>query len=117
MTLRFRVFAIFVLAPLSLGAQQECNCLEYPFRPNPPCAEMCIRALVQDRPGDIANVKNIDPGVAVHLRILATVDDPKQIDFSGISTKMDLENLSLEAISSGWVAMEAGPPQRQIFHQ
>jgi tetratricopeptide (TPR) repeat protein len=88
----------FLLVSVPAVAQQQCDCLYYPFNPAPPCPEVCFRKIVHHGSVDIAQVKNLDPGVAVHLKLLASSPDRLAIDFSNINSKSDLESLSLESI-------------------
>lgn len=100
--------ALFLLLGLARPAfaQVQCNCLEYPFRPDPPCSQQCFKVLVDSDADGIAGVRDLDPGVAVHLRILRTRKDKSEIDFSSLKSKRDLESFSLKSLEKGSVRLE-----------
>ena len=103
-----RILAILSLSMTSsVIAATTCNCFDYPYRPDPPCPTLCYKKLIVGGFGDIARVKNLDPGVAVHLRILSSQSDKGLIDFDKLNSKEDLERQTLQILErKGWGAKD-----------
>jgi hypothetical protein len=95
---------------------KECNCSTYPFTPNPPCFRICVKALSLDTNADLSTVKNIDPGVAIGIKVLSEGErqettitkgmDMKHINFSNINEKADLEREALKLLNTKSKSME-----------
>lgn len=86
---------------------KECNCSIYPFEPNPPCFRICVKALSLDTSKDLSSVKNIDPGVAVGIKVLSEGErhetggtDMRHINFNNINEKADLEREALKLLNT-----------------
>lgn len=87
---------LMLFTPMTAKAA-ECDCTTYPFRPNPPCYGQCVERLSAKPGGRFSNVRNIDPGVSVGIRVLSE-GDRSSIDFKGISGKADLERAALKSL-------------------
>ncbi|WP_374568109.1 hypothetical protein [Ideonella sp.] len=94
---------ILLIATATLGqgfAADQCDCTIYPFTPNPPCYGKCVGQLTSLKGTDFSKIKQLDPGVAVGLKVIASRPDKSAIDFSKIKGKKDLEGLALESLES-----------------
>lgn len=77
----------------------ECDCSSYPFKPNPPCYGICISNLSSSKNINLTNVKNIDPGVAVGIKVISESKYRETTNFMGIKEKADLEREALRLIN------------------
>ena len=77
----------------------ECDCTIYPFKPNPPCYSACVAKLSSQKNIDLSAVKNIDPGVAVGIKVLSESKERYVIDFKSIEGKPDLEREALKSLN------------------
>lgn len=57
-------FSIALLSLAEITVARECDCTEYPFKPNPPCFNLCVAKLSAKPVSEAAIVKNIDPSVS-----------------------------------------------------
>lgn len=90
------IFLIFI----SDVSADDCDCSNYPFRPNPPCYGICVAKLVTQKNADLTTVKNIDPGVSVGIKVLSEGSDHINIDYVKIKGKEDLERAALKKLNS-----------------
>lgn len=103
----FIAISLFVVSAANAQDATKCKCLEWPFLPDPPCPNVCFRSLTDQKDLDLSKVKNLDPGVAVSIRVLRA--DKSKIDFANINSKRDLEKLALDSLQSGQVLMMTAP--------
>lgn len=95
--------ALLCLALLSVAgasAAKDCDCSEYPFKPNPPCYGECVARLSAKPPSDAAAIKNIDTGVLVGIRVLSQDKNRSTLDLKSIQNKPDLERAALKSMKS-----------------
>lgn len=107
-----KIVPVLLLSFSATGASAaECDCRSYPFKPNPPCFGLCVDNLSLHKDINLSTVKNIDPGVAVGIKILATertvhgasdkgINGNTDIDFKSINGKADLERAALKSLNS-----------------
>lgn len=92
--------SIASLSVAGLTVARECDCTEYPFKPNPPCFNLCVAKLSAKPVSEAAVVKNIDPGVSVSIGVLSQSKNRAAIDFKSIQGKQDLENAALKSLKA-----------------
>ena len=93
--------SVALLSYIGVAPAQNCDCSEYPFKPNPPCYGQCVSKLSAKSAGDTAKVKDIDPGVSLGIGVIAQSRDRSKIDFGSIKTKQDLERAALKSMGEG----------------
>jgi hypothetical protein len=93
--------SILLLLAASSVLAAECDCSNYPFKPNPPCYGICVAKLSSKKDIDLSTVKNIDPGVSVGIKVLSESKDRNATDFANIKEKSDLERAALKSLNSG----------------
>ncbi len=81
---------LLLLAATGVSAH-DCDCFNYPFRPNPPCFGKCVGDLAKSKGSDLSKVKGLDPKVADGIKFLAKDKYLKATDFEGIKGKGDLD--------------------------
>lgn len=111
------VTALLLSLIAGVVSAKECNCSIYPFEPNPPCFRICVKTLSLDTNKDLSTVKNIDPGVAVGIKVLSESESPeatiskgtnvKHINFNKINGKADLEREALKLLNTKSRSMAA----------
>lgn len=90
---------LFLFSAAGVSAT-ECDCSNYPFQPNPPCYGICVEQLSSQKNIDLTDVKNIDPGVSVGIKVLSESQNLDAIDFKSIKGKADLEREALNSMNS-----------------
>ena len=103
------IYCLGLFGQATAQSSPDCKCVEYPFTPDPPCAKVCYRKLAIEGNTDFKKIKNLDPGVALSLRVLASRPDKALLDFSKVNSKADLETLALQSVESGRVMIYRGP--------
>lgn len=78
----------------------DCACNIYPFKPNPPCFENCVRFLVQNKDVKIADVKGIEPRVVLSIFALRNDERGAVVNFDAIKDRDRLEAEAVKAIPS-----------------
>lgn len=66
----------------SIASAAECNCTEYPFKPNPPCYSKCVKTIVKDKTIPLSSIKDLDPAVAEQIESLRTLRWSKSLNKS-----------------------------------
>jgi hypothetical protein len=93
-----------LVTQLAVADEAKCACVEFPFKPEPPCNSFCFKRLTERPSPDLSKIK--DPGVALSIRVLSQSPDVRSIDFSRIRTKADLEELALTKVEQRQVRIE-----------
>ncbi len=80
----------------------SCDCMVYPFVPNPPCYDKCTSYLKINKNIDLSKIKNIDPAVKMSIAILRSVSEKKpynsdRMEWAGSPNK---ERLIEEAVKN-----------------
>jgi hypothetical protein len=59
------LFLGLAVAPLVLGADDKCNCKQFPYEPDPPCFKMCTDQLLKtNSKGELERVLGLSPALA-----------------------------------------------------
>ena len=94
------MLSIALMSCAGMVAAEDCDCTSYPFKPNPPCFSQCVAKQSAKPPAESGNVKNIDPGVSVGIRVLSQSKDRSSVDFKSIQGKEDLERAALKSMKA-----------------
>lgn len=67
------------------ASSATCECTKYPFEPNPPCFQVCLKKIYTDSSFRLESVKDLDPKVRTNIERLRRSDAP-------ISALKDINN-------------------------
>lgn len=76
----------------SAGLASDCDCTNYPFKPNPPCYGKCV-ALLSKKDVDLSSIKGMDANISRSIKALSSRPDRSAINFSSIQGQQDLEEV------------------------
>ena len=105
---------VFSGATSTPARKVACDCSSYPFTPNPPCYGQCVGKFVKVSNPDLSSVKDLDPGVAVSLKVLAASPNRSQFDFSKFIGKQELELAAQKATQGNKILIEPSARQMQM---
>jgi hypothetical protein len=96
--MRIKLTLLLALAAVGTAQAQQCDCKSYPFKPER-CFEECVKKLSAQPAIAIDQVKDLDPGVSLSLRVLSQNRTATTIpNLDGVRSKGALERAALESI-------------------